>query len=269
MANIMIVDDSPIIRRSLRGIFETLGHRVVAEAEDGSEAVKRYEAREVDLVTMDIQLPGFDGIETVRLLRERNPEAVIVMISSVENRSKVYEAIKLGAKHYIVKPYTEEKVEAVIQAVLGSHPTAQAAKPAPTATAEPAATGRFAKSERADKQREPLELHIPSLQALPFELVLKEGRIVLTVQRYISEMNARTLHACLQGMLYYRKAKYVLDLWEPILYDEGMRLLVDFVAAVRARRGTVGIVTGDAGYFIQLKAKLRDGVYRSYAEIEW
>lgn len=69
---------------------------------------------------MDIQFPGMDGIETVRRIRERNPEALIIMINFFEQRSKVYEAIRLGAKLYITKPYTREKVTEVLNAVLNA-----------------------------------------------------------------------------------------------------------------------------------------------------
>jgi two-component system chemotaxis response regulator CheY len=264
MANIMIVDDSPIIRRSLRGMLESLGHRIAAEAEDGNEAIDIYKENEIDLVTMDIQLPGINGIEAVRLIRERNPQAAIVMISSIEERSKVYEAIKQGAKHYIIKPFTEDKVKKVINAVLGVQPNLEQNAPVES-VAEPQGktTDRFAKEQKQ------LELKVPALAAMPFELVVKDGRVVLIVQRHISDANVSFLCSCLQGLLYYRKAKYVIELWEPIRHDEGLRLLIDFVSAVRDRKGTVGVVATDPTWFTQLSAKLRSGVYRSYAEIEW
>lgn len=276
MANMMIVDDSPIIRRSLREIFITMGHRVVAEAEDGREAIEAYKRHKVDLVTMDIHLPGVSGIEAVRAIREHHAEAVIVMVSSVEHRNKVFEAIKLGAKHYIVKPYTDLKVIEVIRAVLGVQ-----AQPDPGPLSESATAGRSADEGKpqarhdepspkaAIQERDRLELKPLSLSALPYELVIKDGRIVLMVQRHISDTNIRAFYSCLQGLLHYRRAKIVLDLWEALRHEDGLRLLNEFVAIVRSRKGTVAVVTGDIGQYAKLKAQLKDGVYRSYDEIPW
>src|SRR5690554_4781040 len=120
MAGIMIVDDSSIIRNRLRTILEDSGHTIVGEAADGKEAIAIYKQKksEIDLITCDIEMPGINGIEVVRLIMEQNPSAVIVMISSVEDRGKVFEAIKLGAKHYFMKPLSDDKVKEIIDKVL-------------------------------------------------------------------------------------------------------------------------------------------------------
>jgi len=256
MANIMIVDDSSIIRRSLRDILHQMGHQVVAEAEDGSAAVELYKQRSVDLVTMDIQMPGMSGIDTVRQLREFDPQAVIVMISSLEQRNMVFDAIKAGAKHYVIKPFTEDKVREVIDGILGHQP----AQPAAAAEAKP---------EPAAKKREPYRLENLHVTALPFELVWKEDRVVLIVQKHINGLNIRHLYLCVQGLMYMRNAKYVIELWEQIVDPEGEQLLLDFVTFVRARRGTIAIVAQDVHVYTVMKSKLGSGVYKSHADMEW
>ncbi|TBL72743.1 response regulator [Paenibacillus thalictri] len=263
MASIMIVDDSPIIRRSLRAILEEQGHYIAVEAEDARAAIELYKHNKIDLITMDIQLPDMSGIEAVRLIRERNPQAVIVIISSVEQKSKVYAAIKMGAKHYIVKPFTAAKIKEVIHAVLGGEPIQ---KQVPKIES---VTNSAEENNSPPKKPEPLKLEAPMLSGLPFELHHMSDRITLIIQRHINNNNVRLLHHCLISLLYFRKVKYVLEFWEPVQHNDGYRLLLDFIAAVRDRKGTVGVVTSDEGYFIQLQAKLRSGVYRSHKEINW
>jgi DNA-binding NarL/FixJ family response regulator len=253
MANILIVDDSPIIRRNLREIFENMGHHVVAEAADGYEALEAFERYRVDLTTMDIQLPGIDGIETVRRIRGKKPDADIIMISTLEYKSKVFDAIRAGARHYVLKPFTNDKVVQVVSAVLGVQPNAEPANSAAPAgataaaqpDAQPARTAPWQQdnSGQVPKKREPLELKPPALTALPFELVIKDGRIVLIVRKIINEMNVRYLYNSLMGLLYFRRAKYVLEFWEPITHDEGFRLVVE-----------LGVRSGQAGRCRELQA---------------
>jgi DNA-binding NarL/FixJ family response regulator len=264
MANIMIVDDSPVFRRSLREIYESAGHRVVAEVEEGQDAIAAYAKGGIDLISMDIQLPGMDGIETVRRIREQDPEALIIMISFIEQRSKVYEAIRLGAKYYITKPFTKEKVTEVLNAVLNAGGGKAAI--AGEAPAEPQPKDQMS---RAAHKRELLKLDVPALPDLPFELTIQDDRAVLRIHRHITDGNVRSLHGGLQGLLYYRKAKYLLIFEEPILHDQGDQLLLDFVGTVRERQGTVGIVAEAPSLLVQLQAKFKHGVYRSLEEICW
>jgi two-component system chemotaxis response regulator CheY len=119
VAKILIVDDSIIMRRNLKEILTEAGHSVVAEASDGKKAVMEYESHMPDLVTMDITMPVMNGIEAVKKIISKNPEAKIIMISALDQRNMVFEALENGASHYIVKPITPENVLAVIGAVLG------------------------------------------------------------------------------------------------------------------------------------------------------
>ncbi len=120
MARILIVDDSMIMRRNLKTILTEAGHTIVGEATNGKEAFAAYATHMPDLVTMDINMPVMNGIESVKRIIEIFPEARIVMISALEQRHMVFEALKSGAKHYIVKPIVEDKVVEVITQVLSA-----------------------------------------------------------------------------------------------------------------------------------------------------
>ena len=107
MANILIVDDSRISRRVLRNSIESLGHTVIGEAGNGEDALRMYDELHPDLVTMDITMPGMDGIECLFRLREKDPNAKVVMITAAGTNDKMVKAVKYGCVDYIVKPFDE------------------------------------------------------------------------------------------------------------------------------------------------------------------
>lgn len=118
MANILIVDDSTVMRRGLDLILTRVGHKIVGQATNGDQAYKLYCQLRPDLVTMDITMPGMDGIEALQKILKTDPAAKIIMISALDQKRMVLEAIEAGAKHYLVKPFTPEKVLATVREVL-------------------------------------------------------------------------------------------------------------------------------------------------------
>lgn len=119
MARILVVDDAGIMRRNLIFILEQAGHEIVAEAEDGYKAFLAYSTYLPDLVTMDINMPGGGGVESVQRIIEAFPTAKIVMVTSHDTKRLVLQAIKQGAKHYVLKPIVREKILSVIEQILG------------------------------------------------------------------------------------------------------------------------------------------------------
>lgn len=119
MARIMVVDDTYFMRALIKAILKQAGHDVVAEARDGEEALKNYMIYKPDLVTMDITMYGMNGIDAVKAIVSVDKAAKIIMISAMSQKSMVVGAIRNGAKHFIIKPVTLEKVIGVIDLVLG------------------------------------------------------------------------------------------------------------------------------------------------------
>src|SRR5450759_89440 len=113
--DILIVDDSPIITRKLGMLLEQLGHKVARTAATGREAIAAYKACRPDVVTMDITMPDMDGIEATRTIMGEFPEAKIVMVTSHGQEKMVLEALRAGAKGYVLKPFQEHKVNEAIQ----------------------------------------------------------------------------------------------------------------------------------------------------------
>lgn len=120
MANVLVVDDSTIMRRNLSAILTNAGHTIVAEAPNGELGVKEYKKLKPDLVTMDITMPILDGINAVKQIMAVDPEAQIIMISSLDQKFMVLTALQNGARHYIIKPFSPEKVIKVIDDVLST-----------------------------------------------------------------------------------------------------------------------------------------------------
>ncbi len=271
MAMIMIVDDSSIIRRNLREILEESGHEVVAEAQSGDEALELYRNHRIDLVTMDIQMPGKSGIEAVRMIKAFDPEARIVMISSVEQRNLIYEAIKLGAKHYIIKPFTREKVDEVMKSILPesliSVPAPAAKETSRQATSDPEPDTAAAKSKSKTAYEKIVD---PQAIGLPFDVSMESGKIIFTLYKYVTEHTLPYLAGCLQGLLHIYNAKYVIVLEKvSVSQDAALQPFIDFIRIVLSRRGTVAVVAEENNQYIVLKSKLNTEVYKSVKEISW
>lgn len=118
MASILIVDDSIVMRKNLTAILEQAGHTIVGEASNGRQAVMQYLELQPDIVTMDISMPIMSGVEAVKKIIEQDDNAKIIMISAVNQKKMVFNAINNGAKHYIVKPIDEKKVINIINEVI-------------------------------------------------------------------------------------------------------------------------------------------------------
>jgi len=116
---VMVVDDSISIARQLTKMVEGFGeYEVIGHAKNGAEAVKLFKTLQPDVVLMDIVMPMMDGIQSLRTLMRLDPEARVVVISSMGGvGQKVEEAIRLGARSVISKPFEEEQVRSVLQRV--------------------------------------------------------------------------------------------------------------------------------------------------------
>ena len=118
-SRILIVDDASFMRSVLKDIIKNNGlASEIFEAADGIEGVKAFQKIKPDLVTMDVNMPRADGIQALRAILKIDPTAKVVMITSVEEKHIVQDAIKLGARDYIVKPFDRSNVPLVINKVI-------------------------------------------------------------------------------------------------------------------------------------------------------
>lgn len=118
-ARILLVDDAPLMRALLREILEGEGYEVSAEAVNGEEAIERYREIRPQVVTMDILMPGLDGIASLRAIRSMDAAARVVMVSAVGQEGLITEAMAAGAAAYILKPFNQAQVVTTLKKVVG------------------------------------------------------------------------------------------------------------------------------------------------------
>jgi len=110
MKKVLIVDDAVFMRMKLKDILEKNGYEVVGEAQNGQEAFEKYQASTPDLVTMDITMPELDGLEALKLIRDFDGNAKVIMCSAMGQQGMVMDAIRAGAVDFIVKPFDTDRV---------------------------------------------------------------------------------------------------------------------------------------------------------------
>lgn len=110
MKTVLIVDDSAFMRRTMKNIVVNNEYDVIAEAKNGMEAIVQYKKHKPDIVTLDVVMKEMDGIDALRQLMKIDPEANVIMVTSMGQDIMVRDAIIIGAKNYILKPFNEEQV---------------------------------------------------------------------------------------------------------------------------------------------------------------
>lgn len=221
MKRIMIVDDSAIMRKNLRFILTQAGYDVVAEAANGEEAFQIYVRLLPDLVTMDVTMPILNGLEAVKKIRAAYADACIIVISAFDQRSMLFEALEHGAKHYIIKPITAEKLLNVVDKVLNE----QAAEP-----------------------------QAESNPAVPVSISNRNGIFVVAIPHGITLEGLQPIRSALQGLLFIKPLHIAFDfhhadtIQTPIILE-----LVEVFKTIRQAEGEVHIIVHSADLKERLK----------------
>lgn len=115
---VLVVDDAVVMRMMMKDILSKNGFEVVGEAQNGADAVEKYKTLHPDVVTMDMVMPGMDGIAAVKQIIADDPEAKIVMCTSMGQEALLKEAMDAGAKTRITKPFRPSDILEVIGKIL-------------------------------------------------------------------------------------------------------------------------------------------------------
>lgn len=116
---ILLVDDAAFMRMMLRDTLKKNGYENIVEAADGELAVAAYKSEKPDLVIMDITMPNKNGLEALKEIKEYDSNSKIVMCSAMGQESMVVEAIRNGAKDFIVKPFKADRVLKTVEGIIG------------------------------------------------------------------------------------------------------------------------------------------------------
>lgn len=115
---ILVVDDALFMRKLLGNTLMEIGYKNIEFAQDGFEAVKKAKEIQPEVVTLDISMPGMDGIEAISKILEVSSKSKIVMVSAVKSVQVIENAISKGAVEYIPKPFNRREVESSIKRIL-------------------------------------------------------------------------------------------------------------------------------------------------------
>nr|WP_308628455.1 response regulator [uncultured Eisenbergiella sp.] len=118
MAKILVVDDAAFMRMMVKDALSKGGYTDVYEAEDGAKAVDEFERLLPDLVILDITMPNMDGLQALKKIKQSHPDATVVMCSAMGQESMVIDAIKSGAKDFIVKPFKPDRILKTVSSIL-------------------------------------------------------------------------------------------------------------------------------------------------------
>jgi len=116
---IMLVDDAAFMRMMIKDTLQKNGYSEIVEAGNGEQAVNNYAAEKPDLILMDITMPVMDGLEALRRLKEMDSNVKVVMCSAMGQETMVVDALKLGAKDFIVKPFKPDRIMKTVNNILG------------------------------------------------------------------------------------------------------------------------------------------------------
>jgi len=194
MARILVVDDSAVMRRNIVHTVTHAGHEIVAQASDGGQAYNLYKIHSPDLVTMDINMPEVNGIEAVKQIITDFPKAKIIMVSALDQKHMVLEALKCGAKHYIIKPINPENLVAVINKILG-------------VALQPKVLTNAQLPQKPAAAEAPVEEEPES----PFIVKNLNSTFCIRITKLLSLDNVGSLLQAVQGLLYVQPLKVAID----------------------------------------------------------
>lgn len=115
---LLVADDALIIRRIIKDMATSAGWEVVGEASNGQEAIERYRELHPDAVTLDLVMPEHDGLHALHGIMDFDPQAKVLVVSALEQRGVLKDAIKAGAADFVAKPFDKKSLQSTLDHLL-------------------------------------------------------------------------------------------------------------------------------------------------------
>jgi DNA-binding NarL/FixJ family response regulator len=257
MKTIMIVDDSTVMRKNLRSILTNAGYQVVAEATNGEEAYRMYSQSKPDLVTMDVTMPIMNGIDAVKRIIADDANANIIVISAFDQRSMLFDALENGAKHYIIKPITSEKLLAVVDKVF-AEPKAPEEKLSQQAQLQDSVLAETNLNQQVQpKESDAAELKFNE----PISIENHNGKFVVKIPAGTVKDGLLPLQTALQGLLFIKPLSIAFDFGAAESIDAS--LIIDLEAILGSIRQAGGHLS-----FISQSEAVRALLLHTYSDIQ-
>jgi two-component system chemotaxis response regulator CheY len=107
---LLVTDDAIILREIIKDTAQKAGYEIIGEAKNGQEAAEKFDELLPDIMTLDLVMPEYDGLHALREIRAKHPEAKIVVVSAIDQKSVLKDAFKLGATDFVVKPFDRKQL---------------------------------------------------------------------------------------------------------------------------------------------------------------
>jgi DNA-binding NarL/FixJ family response regulator len=192
---VLIADDHALFRDGLRSLLEARGVEVVAEAQDGRQAVEFAQRHQPEIVLMDLDMPELNGLAATRLISADLPSIKVIVLTASEDDADLFEAIKSGAQGYLFKNLKAEQLIGMLEAVSRGEPglTPALARKVLTEFAHPsAARHERASDDLTEREREVLELlvqGVTSNRELAERLIVSENTVKYHLRNILDKLH--------------------------------------------------------------------------------
>ncbi|MGE7624140.1 response regulator [Viridibacillus sp. NPDC096237] len=118
MTKVLVVDDTMFMRHAIKTMLADSTYEVVGEAINGKEAIEKYRELLPDVVTMDVTMPVMTGLDATKVIIDEFPDAKIIIISALGQQKMILQALSMGAKDFITKPFDQQRLMSTIVKVV-------------------------------------------------------------------------------------------------------------------------------------------------------